>query len=103
MIQSTRSVPKGRTFLHEVVSKLVDQGVIDTQMQNSLLSKVGNAESSSSRENICAAVNQLEAFKNQIEAQRTKKISDAAADLLIQFADNVIANLLEQLPTGEIC
>ena len=89
--------------LGEVVTKLVDQGVIDAQMQNSLLSKVNNAESSSSKENVCAAVNQLEAFKNQIEAQRTKKISDAAADLLIQFADNVIANLLEQLPTGEIC
>ena len=89
--------------LRGVVIKLVGQGVIDTRMENSLISKVSNAEKSATKENICAAVNVLEAFKNQINAQRTMKISDASADLLIQYTDNVIVKLLEQLLPGETC
>jgi len=37
--------------------------------------------------------NTLEAFKNEIEALRGNKISDDAADLLIAFTDNLIAQL----------
>jgi hypothetical protein len=40
---------------------------------------VQNAEKSSSKDNICAAVNQLQALEGQIEAQRGNKISAAAA------------------------
>ena len=89
--------------LGDVVNTLVGQGVIDAQMQNSLLSKMGNAEKSSTKENICAAVNELEAFKNQVNAQRGKKISDPAADLLTQYANNVIVKLLGKLLPGEVC
>ena len=53
--------------------------------------------------NICAAINQLEAFKNQINAQSGNKISDEAADLLIAYADNLITQLLIELPPGESC
>jgi len=89
--------------LTEVVTTLVNEGVIDSQMKNSLISKVENAESSAEKENICTAVYQLEAFKNQIEGQRGKKISDEAATLLTNYANNIIAQLLAQLPPGESC
>ena len=77
--------------------------IIDEQMKNSILAKVGNAEKSSDKENICAAVNQLEALKNEINAQRGKKIAEAAADMLVDYANNLITQLLADLPAGEEC
>ena len=65
--------------------------------------KVENAEKSASKENICAAVNQLEAFKNQIEAKRGNPLSDVVADKIIQYTNNIIFKLLVKLPEGESC
>jgi hypothetical protein len=76
---------------------------LDEQMKNSLISKITNAANQASKENICAAVNILEAFQNQVEAQRGKKISDETATLLISYADNLINIFLAELPTGESC
>jgi len=39
------------------------------------------------------ATNILQAFINQIEAQRGKKISEEAADMLIAYANNIIAHI----------
>jgi Putative metal-binding motif/FIMAH domain len=89
--------------LEQLVQTLVAEGVIDGQLQNSLLSKIGNAQKSTDKENICAAVNQLVALKNEVNAQRDKKISNEAADLVIAYANNVIATLLAKLPTGVTC
>jgi len=89
--------------LASVVSTLVLEGVISSELENSLLSKIGNAEKSATKENICAAINELGAFINQITAQREKKIANEAADLLINYATNVITYLLNQLPPGESC
>ncbi len=89
--------------LAEIVQTLVIEGVIDEQMENSLLSKIENAENSADKENICAAVNKMEALKSQVDAQRGKKISPEGADFVIAYADNVIAELLAQLPLGESC
>jgi hypothetical protein len=72
-------------------------------MRNSLISKIDSAQNSADRENICAAVHELEAFINQIEAQRGNKISNEAADLIIAYANNLIAQLLNDLPQGESC
>jgi len=49
------------------------------------------------------AINQLEAFKNQVNAQRGHKISDSEADNIILYADSVIAWLLDQLLPGDTC
>jgi len=76
---------------------------LSAELQNSLVSKVDNAQKSSDKDNICAGVNQLEAFINQINAQRGKKVSDEAADDLIAFAQSAIAALNSQLPAGETC
>jgi len=89
--------------LGQFVQTLVDEGLITEQLQNSLLSKVSNAQKSADKENICAAVNQLKAFINEINAQRNKKISDEAADRIISYVNNVIAGMLAQLPSGESC
>ncbi len=39
---------------------------------------------------VAAAINSLEAFINEIEAQRGKKISDAEANALIAIAQQII-------------
>lgn len=89
--------------LVELVAKLVEEDVISTTMQNSLLSKVSNAEKSAGKENVCVAINELEAFKNQVDAQIGKKISAEAAAQVKDYADSVALYLLSQLPSGETC
>lgn len=89
--------------LSELVSSLVVEGVISEQMENSLLSKIANAEKSFDKDKICTAINQLEAFKNQVAAQVGKRISAEAASLVTASADSVIAFLESQLPNGDTC
>jgi len=40
-----------------------------------------------------AAINKLNAFINQVEAQRGKKITDEDADVLISAAQRIIGNI----------
>jgi len=89
--------------LANVVATLVDEGVISPEMEQSLISKVANAEKSSDKDNLCAAINQLEALKAHIAAQRGKKISEQASALLLGYADNLIRQLENRLPAGETC
>ena len=89
--------------LVDMVANLVSEDVISTTMQNSLLSKVSNAEKSAGKENVCAAINELEAFKSQVDAQTGKKISAEAATQVKDYADSVALYLLSQLPSGETC
>ena len=89
--------------LETILNTLVQDGVIEEELQNSLISKVENANKSAEKDNICAAINQLEAFKNQVNAQRGNKISDGEADSIIEYADSVIAWLLDQLLPGDTC
>jgi hypothetical protein len=62
-------------------------------IENSLISKTENALKSFQKGNVQAAINQLEAFINQVEALKGKKISEEDADLLIQYALNIIQQL----------
>jgi hypothetical protein len=89
--------------LKDIVDILVEDEVLYSTIANSVLQKIANAEKSADKENICAAVNQLGAFINEINAQRGKKISDEAADEVIAYADSVILYLQSQLPEGESC
>ena len=82
---------------------LLENGVIDPTIENSLESKVKNAEKTSSKDNICAAIYQLDAFKNQINVQSGHKVSEEAAIMLIDYADNSIQQLLNSLPEGVDC
>jgi hypothetical protein len=89
--------------LIDVINTLVAEGVVDSNMANSLTSQVENAQKSTDKDKICTAINQLEAFKSHVDAQTGKKISIEAALMLINYADNIINNLLANLPEGESC
>lgn len=72
--------------------------VFDMNLQrgiaNSLDSKLQNAKSAMvdlDNGNIGGAINKLEAFINEVEAQRGKEVSDEQAELLILMARNVIS------------
>ena len=81
--------------LGSLVESLLEEGVIEEEMENCLLSKIENAENSADKDNICTAINQLEALKKSIDAQRGKKISDEAADQIIAYVDSLIAWYLD--------
>jgi hypothetical protein len=69
---------------------------VSDETKNSLVSKVENAQKSADKEKADTAINQLNAFINEIQAQRGKKISEEAADDLIAYAQSII----NQLETG---
>lgn len=81
----------------------LDPLVLSDNVKTSLVAKISAAEKQATKDNICTGVNILGAFKSQIEAQRGKKMSSEAADLLTDYAINIISKLVSQLPEGEIC
>lgn len=89
--------------ISDFLNTLVDETVIDATLRDQLLSRMATASATLDRDNICAAVNQFEALKNQITALAGKKISGEAADQVIAYIDNVITLQLAALPPGSIC
>ena len=89
--------------LIELISTLVAEEVITATMENSLHSKIANAQSSLDRENVCAAINKLTAFNHQIEAQTGKKISVEAALQVLDYSDSVMLYLHTLLASGDSC
>jgi hypothetical protein len=71
--------------------------LLSRSIENSLLSKINNALMFFNGDKDTAAINMLGAFINQVEAQRGKKISGETADMLIEYANNIIA----QIKAGE--
>ena len=67
--------------------------LLSDQIKNSLTSKIENAMKSLEKDRENAAIGQLEAFINQVEAQSGKKISEETADLLISYAENLISQI----------
>ena len=59
-------------------------------IENSLVAKLENAARKLDDGKTAAAVNMLEAFINQVDAQRGKKIPQVAADTLIDTAQEII-------------
>jgi len=78
--------------LQQVINTLPKDVLSDT-IKNSLTSKVDNALKSLDKGEDGAAINMLNAFINQVEAQRGKKISEEAADMLIAYANNIISKI----------
>ena len=52
-----------------------------------------NVVSNVDRENYATAINVLQAFINEVEAQSGKKIDPETAEMLIEYANNLIAEL----------
>ena len=83
----TFTVVTNLSSLSETVERLFESGDIDNKgIANSLLSKLNAAQAALDRGNVEAARNILDAFINEVEAQRGKHISEWAADLLIADA-----------------
>ncbi len=61
-------------------------------IEDGLLDKVKAAQAALDRGKTTPATNILNAFINQVEAQRGKKITDEDATMLISFAQNIIAS-----------
>lgn len=74
----------------EDIVKDIEEMDLPEGLENSLLSKLENAIKSLEKGNDNAAISQIEAFINQVEAQRGKKLTDELADALIASAQNIV-------------
>lgn len=77
--------------LIDQVNSFAASGDIDGNMVNSLMSQLRAAMASLERGNFNSARGQLGAFINHVEAQRGKKISEAAAADLIAQAQAILS------------
>ena len=82
----TLAISMTDTLIADVQGLNVDQGT-----KNSLLAKLNSAKSSLQKGNTQAAEGQLNAFINEVSAQKGKKIPVADADRLIAEAQAIIA------------
>ncbi|UCG14575.1 MAG: PKD domain-containing protein [Deltaproteobacteria bacterium] len=71
----------------------IEASNLPQKIENSLVSKLDSAISSLDDGKENAAENKLNAFINQIEAQRGKKITDEEADALVSAAQRIIDNI----------
>ena len=62
-------------------------------LETSLDAKLDAAQASLANGNDETAINQLKAFINEVEAQRAKGLTDAQADLLVDYAEWIIDNI----------
>jgi hypothetical protein len=76
------------------VESLVNQGVLNAGEGNSLTAKLRNAEMQIDQGHNTSAINQLQAFIIQVQALiRSRRLSPAAGQLLIDQANSIIAQL----------
>ena len=80
-------------YMIEVLLTVVGGLDLPEGTENSLVSKVENVIKSLEKGNSRAAVNQLQAFINHVEAQSGKKIAEQDADMLVEYANHVIAEI----------
>jgi len=75
------------------LSEFIESLDLPKGIENSLLSKLDNAQKSFDKGNTNAGIKQLEAFINEVEAQSGKKISESDAQFLQDFAALIASNL----------
>ncbi len=73
--------------------EIVESMDLHRGIQNSLISKLENAKKSLEKGKEKAARNQLQAFIQEVEAQRGKKITDEQADKLVDWAQRIIDHI----------
>jgi hypothetical protein len=74
----------------QVLINYIQNLEIISGLKNSLAAKIENALTSLNDGHCETAINQLNAFINQVEAQRGKKLTDEEADNLISYAQAII-------------
>lgn len=96
--------PPAPEELIEVVITSVDESEIHKGTKESLWTSLKNALKSLAKGNTDAAINQLQAFINKVEAQSGKKIDEATADKWIADVQGIIDAIetsLEKNSNGE--
>ena len=83
----------GIDYLLKVIEGMPDEILAD-EIENSFVSNLENALKPLDKEKDTAAINVLQAFINQVEAQMGKKISEEAADVLISYANSIISKYI---------
>jgi hypothetical protein len=89
--------------LSDLIIALVDGGEVSPKMENSLLSKIENAEKSAGKNEVCESIDKLEGFIQQVSSQNGKKISSVAAVMLLDYANSLIAYLQALLESSVSC
>jgi len=86
--------------LKEIIFENLDYGEIEAKLAARLVSKLDNCSASLDKEDNTAAVNQLNAFINEVSAQRGNKISEYLANELIERAQALL-DMIETPVDGE--
>lgn len=89
--------------LADTLEGLAAEGMVDQQLAHSLLVKLDAADASIDRDKICAAIGQVIAFMNQMNAQIGKKVSQQAGNQTIEYAQSVISFLEAQPAEQQAC
>ena len=77
-----------------IITQMKEHDLIKNNgIKNSLAKKYENSLKSLKKGNKTPAINQLEAAKNEINAQSGKGIDTTAANILIRYTDNLIAHI----------
>jgi 2',3'-cyclic-nucleotide 2'-phosphodiesterase (5'-nucleotidase family) len=84
--------PKMTMTVEDVQKAFADGAITNAGVRNALLDKLASAQSYFTAGSTKAAINQLKAFINSVEAQTGKKISAAAAAMLIADAQWMISH-----------
>jgi hypothetical protein len=90
----TFTVDASVQILQSTITRFYNEGKIsDASVYQGLMDKLVAAQKGLDKGNKSTAINNMKAFINQVMAQSGKKITKAAADLLIADAQYVIAHL----------
>ncbi|MBT4484778.1 MAG: hypothetical protein HOC71_13995, partial [Candidatus Latescibacteria bacterium] len=81
--------------IEKIIEKITSYQTLNKGLKNSLTSKLEKVLSKLDKGNYTAAVNQMGAFINQVEAKRDKKkgLTEEQADELIALAQNIINSM----------
>ena len=82
------------------VQRAVSEGLVAPELETALVAKLEAARASRDRGNTRAEVNQLEAFAQQLAAQRGKKVAPTFADLASGWTEELITRI-GRVPAGQ--
>jgi hypothetical protein len=83
----------------EQVEALVADGTLNAGQANSLLKKLENAEKKIGQGQPAVALNMIDAFLNEVAALvRSRRLTQAQADVLVEYANGLIARIHEFYP-----
>ncbi len=77
----------------EELIALVESTDLPQGIKNSLIAKLEGAEEAIQRGQQNVAINKLNSFINEVEAQRGKKLTDQQADELVGYAEDIISSI----------